>query len=144
MQSVISNRVKGYPQKALAEMHRARCIVPVKVAAILQQQPQLVSPAVQAFYYRDVQDMQAAAKLRHFPSEVGCCQNSCLHLEDEICKCLLEQLALTTQLSAVSREGACFGCSATARSAFVRKGNLHSVTASRLWNVNIIVHQHSL
>ena len=78
MQSAISNRVKGYPQKALAEMHRARCIVPVKVAAILKQQPQLVSPAVQAFYYRDVQDMKAAARLRHFPSEVGCCQNNCI------------------------------------------------------------------
>ena len=71
MQSAISSRVKGYPKKALAEMHRARCLVPVKVAAILKQQPQLVSSAVQGFYYRDVQDMKAAAKLKTFPSEVG-------------------------------------------------------------------------
>ena len=71
MQSAITSRVKGYPKKALAEMHRARCLVPAKVAAILKQQPQLVSSAVQAFYYRDVQDMKAAAKLKNFPSEVG-------------------------------------------------------------------------
>lgn len=71
MQNAISSRIKGYPQKALSEMHRARCRVPAKVAAVLKQQPQLVSPAVQAFYYRDVQDMKAAARLRHLPFEVG-------------------------------------------------------------------------
>lgn len=71
MQKSISSRVKGYPQKALTEMHRARCIIPAKVAAVLRQQPQLVAPAVQAFYYRDVQDMKAAARLQQLPSEVG-------------------------------------------------------------------------
>lgn len=71
MQDAIKGRVKGYPKKALAEMHKARCLLPAKVARLLKQQPQLVSPAVQTFYYRDVGDMKAAARLRNFPSEVS-------------------------------------------------------------------------
>ena len=77
MQDAIKGRIKVYPQKALAEMHRARCLLPARVARILKQQPQLVSPAVQTFYYRDVGDMKAAARLKNFPSEVSV--TSCMY-----------------------------------------------------------------
>lgn len=70
MQEAIKGRIKGYPNKAVAEMHRARCTIPLTVAHILQQKPQLVSPAVQTFHYRDMQDMKAAAKLAVFPPQV--------------------------------------------------------------------------
>ncbi|KAL0030851.1 hypothetical protein WJX77_009624 [Trebouxia sp. C0004] len=66
MQEAIRLKIKGYPRKAQADMHRARCLLPAKIAHVLQHKPQMVSPAVQTFHYRDVQDMQAAAKLAHF------------------------------------------------------------------------------
>ena len=70
MQEAIQARIKGYPKQAQAELHRARCTLPVKVAHILKQQPQMISPAVQTFHYRDLQDMKAAAKLALFPPQV--------------------------------------------------------------------------
>jgi len=71
MQEAIRAKIKGYPRKAQAEMHRARCLLPAKIAHVLQQKLQLVSPAVRTFHYRDVQDMRAAAKLASFPPEVS-------------------------------------------------------------------------
>lgn len=41
-------------------MHRARATLPARLAALLVAEPQLVAPAVDAFYNRDV----AAMKVR--------------------------------------------------------------------------------
>lgn len=71
MQEAITAKTKGYPQKTRADMHRARCLLPAKIAHVLQQKPQLVSAAVQTFHYRDMQDMRAAAKLANFPPQVS-------------------------------------------------------------------------
>lgn len=71
MQQAISAKIKQYPKKAQTDMHTARCILPAKVAHVLLHKPQLVSPAVQTFHYREMQDMRAAANLAHFPPEVG-------------------------------------------------------------------------
>ena len=71
VQDTIRLKIKGYPGKAQADMHRARCLLPAKIAHVLQHKPQLVSPAVQAFHYRDVQDMRAAAKLARFQPQVS-------------------------------------------------------------------------
>ncbi len=71
VQEAIRLKIKGYPRKAQADMHRARCLLPAKIAHVLQHKPQLVSPAVQTFHYRDVQDMRAAAKLAHFQPQVS-------------------------------------------------------------------------
>jgi len=73
VQEAIRLKIKGYPRKAQADMHRARCLLPAKIAHVLQHKPQLVSPAVQTFHYRDVQDMRAAAKPAHFQPQVGSC-----------------------------------------------------------------------
>ena len=51
-------------------MHRARVIVPAKVAAVLHADPHLAGPSVDAFYNRDVDDMQAAARMRLFAPQV--------------------------------------------------------------------------
>ena len=77
MQEAISAKIKQYPKKAHTDMHTARCILPAKVAHVLLHKPQLVSPAVQTFHYRDVQDMRAAANLAHFPPQVSILFVSC-------------------------------------------------------------------
>ena len=51
-------------------MHRARVILPAKVAAVLHAEPGLAGPAVDAFYNRDVDDMQAGARMRYFAPQV--------------------------------------------------------------------------
>ena len=38
---------------------------------MLAQDPQLVAAAVATFHYRDVDDMKAAARMQHFPPQVG-------------------------------------------------------------------------
>lgn len=38
---------------------------------MLAQDPQLVAVAVATFHYRDVDDMKAAARMQHFPPQVG-------------------------------------------------------------------------
>lgn len=70
MQEAVAARLKGYPQKAHRQMHKSRVIVPAKVAAVLHADPGLAGPAVDAFYNRDVDDMQAAARMRHFAPQV--------------------------------------------------------------------------
>ena len=70
MQAAVAARLKGYPQKARRQMHKARAILPAKVAAVLHADPGLAGPAVDAFYDRDVDDMQAATRMRHFAPQV--------------------------------------------------------------------------
>ncbi|KAK9820566.1 hypothetical protein WJX72_011716 [[Myrmecia] bisecta] len=69
VQRAITDRLAGYPAKAAAEMHTARCVLPARLAHVLSREQQLVAPAVEAFHYRDVDDMKAAARLAHFPAE---------------------------------------------------------------------------
>lgn len=77
IQQAVAARLKGYPQKAHRQMHRARVIVPAKVAAVLHADPHLAGPAVDAFYNRDVDDMQAAARMCHFTPQVMPKPNRC-------------------------------------------------------------------
>ena len=66
----VARKLAGYPRAARMNMHHARCRVPAAVAHILRRDPQLVSPAVEAFYARDAAGMKAAARMVHFPSQV--------------------------------------------------------------------------
>lgn len=70
MQEAIAARLKGYPQRAHRQMHRARVLIPAKAAAVLHEDAQLAGPAVEAFYSRDADDMRAAAHMTHFASQV--------------------------------------------------------------------------
>eukprot|EP00877_Chromochloris_zofingiensis_P008855 jgi/Chrzof1/4222/Cz14g03190.t1 len=65
----IMQRLAGYPGIANQQMHRARVQVPARVAHVLKHEPQLVSAAVEAFYYRDTSDMRLAARMQHFPRQ---------------------------------------------------------------------------
>lgn len=70
MQQAVAARLKGYPHKAHRQMHKTRVVLPAKVAALLREDPSLAGPAVDAFYNRDVDDMQAAACMSHFSPQV--------------------------------------------------------------------------
>ena len=70
MQEAIAARLKGYPQRAHRQMHRARVLIPAKAAAVLHEDAQLTGPAVEAFYNRDADDMRAAAHMMHFAPQV--------------------------------------------------------------------------
>ena len=47
-----------YPDKAESSTHYAHCYIPAALAAVLDHNPNLVSPIVQAFYYRDPVDLK--------------------------------------------------------------------------------------
>ncbi len=70
MQAAILERLGGYPDRAREQMHRARVIVPVRVAAVLAREPGLVAPAVEIFHTRDLEDMRNAARMQNFPPQV--------------------------------------------------------------------------
>ncbi len=70
IQAALEGRLGGYPARAAQQMHTARVAVPAAVAAVLRAEPDLVAPAVERFYNRDVEDMRAAARMRRFPPRV--------------------------------------------------------------------------
>ena len=69
MQAAILSRLADYPEQSKKSMHHAAALIPTSLAAVLQHEPQLVSAAVEAFYFRDSQDVKAARQLRHFDIE---------------------------------------------------------------------------
>ena len=50
-------------------IHYAHCYIPASMAAILDEKPQLIAPAVKAFYYRDPVDLQVMDSLNTFTSD---------------------------------------------------------------------------
>ncbi|XP_077352292.1 protein ecdysoneless homolog [Festucalex cinctus] len=65
----LDRRLDGYPDKIGANQHRAQCFVPAGVAMVLAQRPDLVAPAVSAFYLRDPVDLQACRNFKNFPPD---------------------------------------------------------------------------
>jgi hypothetical protein len=55
-------RMKGYPEKAATQRHRARVVVPRVVAGLLRERPDAVAAAVEAFYVRDPISLQAVKR----------------------------------------------------------------------------------
>ncbi|BDA41334.1 probable protein ecdysoneless homolog [Coccomyxa sp. Obi] len=68
-QAAIQARLRDFQKGRHKHMHGARVIVPARVAALLAAEVQLVAPAVEAFHYRDVDDMRAAQRMQHFPAQ---------------------------------------------------------------------------
>ncbi|KAJ1966747.1 hypothetical protein H4R35_006910, partial [Dimargaris xerosporica] len=52
-----------------ANCHRTRCYVPRAIAHLLFHQPQLIAPAVEAFYLRDPVGLKATRTMRQFPPD---------------------------------------------------------------------------
>ena len=48
----------SFPDLMQESIHYAHCYIPASMAAILEEKPQLIAPAVRAFYYRDPVDLQ--------------------------------------------------------------------------------------
>lgn len=57
----------------------SRCRVPVKVAQIIKNAPQLVSEAAHCFVHRTHEDMKVAAKMEKFQSEDFTVAMICMH-----------------------------------------------------------------
>ena len=49
-----------YPDKITEDFHHAHCYLPEQIVYMLQKDPTLVAPAVQAFYHRDQLDVKVA------------------------------------------------------------------------------------
>eukprot|EP00873_Tetraselmis_striata_P029258 jgi/Tetstr1/449522/TSEL_036610.t1 len=86
VQHMVRSRLAGLPHTAMDGMHRARVRVPARLAALLTAHPQLVGAAAEAFYTRDVEDMKAAARQQHFPTEdtfspLLCTFNRCMYAQ---------------------------------------------------------------
>uniref|UniRef100_A0AAV2JR24 Ecdysoneless n=2 Tax=Knipowitschia caucasica TaxID=637954 RepID=A0AAV2JR24_KNICA len=67
--SAVKERLKGYPERIQTELHHAHCFIPARIALILEKRPDLVAPAVSAFYLRDPVDLQACRSFRMFPPD---------------------------------------------------------------------------
>ncbi|KAM7385408.1 hypothetical protein PAMP_001494 [Pampus punctatissimus] len=67
--SALRKRLEGYPEKIQTGLHRAHCFIPAGISMVLAQRPDLVAPAVSAFYLRDPVDLQACRSFKTFPPD---------------------------------------------------------------------------
>ncbi|KAM8738233.1 protein ecdysoneless homolog isoform 1-T2 [Acanthopagrus schlegelii] len=67
--SAMMKRLAGYPEKIKTNLHHAHCFIPAGIATVLAQRPDLVAPAVSAFYLRDPVDLQACRSFKTFPPD---------------------------------------------------------------------------
>uniref|UniRef100_A0A8C2EIC9 Ecdysoneless homolog (Drosophila) n=1 Tax=Cyprinus carpio TaxID=7962 RepID=A0A8C2EIC9_CYPCA len=64
--AALTKRLDGYPDKIQQNFHRAHCYVPAGIAVVLSKRPDLIAPAVSAFYLRDPVDLQACRTFHTF------------------------------------------------------------------------------
>nr|CAD7260029.1 unnamed protein product [Timema shepardi] len=69
IQEAVFRKIAGYPGKVTEHLHRATAYVPVGVATLLKNRPNLVALAVRAFCNRDPIDMKVFRAMRYFPPE---------------------------------------------------------------------------
>ncbi|XP_004846324.1 protein ecdysoneless homolog isoform X3 [Heterocephalus glaber] len=69
IRAAVNRRIRGYPEKIQASLHRAHCFLPAGIAVVLKQRPRLVAAAVQAFYLRDPIDLRACRVFKTFLPE---------------------------------------------------------------------------
>ncbi|KAI8913171.1 SGT1 protein-domain-containing protein [Entophlyctis helioformis] len=67
IQDAIRAKTSAYPAAIAANKHHARIIVPIRVAHLLVNRPQLVAQAVEAFVTRDPISMRPCQTMRAFP-----------------------------------------------------------------------------
>ncbi|XP_050532620.1 protein ecdysoneless [Daktulosphaira vitifoliae] len=65
--SSISSRIHGYPEKIKENLHKCHAYLPLSVAYLLKYQPSLIAPAVLSFCHRDPLDIRACRMMKHFP-----------------------------------------------------------------------------
>uniref|UniRef100_A0A2R5LFD6 Putative mads box transcription factor n=1 Tax=Ornithodoros turicata TaxID=34597 RepID=A0A2R5LFD6_9ACAR len=86
VQCAIFSRLEGYPERHHALQHNTQCFLPATAAAILQHDPQLIGPAVNAFVSRDPSEAKVLRAMRYFPPETRVMCNVCFT------RCLYAQL----------------------------------------------------
>ncbi|XP_072138776.1 protein ecdysoneless homolog [Mobula birostris] len=69
IRKAINRRIQSYPEKIHNDQHRACCYVPAGIAAVLKRRPDLLAPAIQAFYLRDPFDLRACRSFKVFRPE---------------------------------------------------------------------------
>lgn len=69
VQNAIGKRLKDFPNKIKDNFHRANAFLPVNVAALLAQKPNLIEAAAQAFCDRDSLDLKVCRAMKYFPPE---------------------------------------------------------------------------
>lgn len=69
IRAAVNRRIRGYPERAQASLHRAHCFLPAGIVAVLRQCPRLVAAGVQAFYLRDPVDLRACRVFKTFLPE---------------------------------------------------------------------------
>lgn len=69
VRAAVNRRIRGYPEKIRASLHRAHCFLPAGIVAVLKQRPRLVAAGVQAFYLRDPIDLRACRIFKTFLPE---------------------------------------------------------------------------
>lgn len=84
--SAVKGRLKGYPEKIQTDLHHAHCFIPAGISLILAKRPDLVAPAVSAFYLRDPIDLQACRSFKTFPPD------TCVLTRVTFTRCLYAQL----------------------------------------------------
>ncbi|OZJ04350.1 hypothetical protein BZG36_02361 [Bifiguratus adelaidae] len=67
IQRAAFQRPMKYPAALQDHHHKAFATVPIPVAYLLQQDPSLIAPAIEAFYTRDALTMQASTRMSKFP-----------------------------------------------------------------------------
>ncbi|XP_058054224.1 protein ecdysoneless [Anopheles bellator] len=88
----VRDRIEDFPSKISEHHHRATVYVPVGVAAVLRENPQLVAPAVLAFRNRDPIDLKVCRAMRYFPPEC------CVYASVTFTKCLYAMLSQSRYL----------------------------------------------
>ncbi|KAL4240442.1 hypothetical protein ACF0H5_001234 [Mactra antiquata] len=66
IQTAVNNRIKHFPGMMSEHIHYSHCYIPASIAAILDEKPQLIAPAVRAFYYRDPIDLKCCRTFKYF------------------------------------------------------------------------------
>ncbi|XP_072293165.1 protein ecdysoneless homolog [Eucyclogobius newberryi] len=67
--TAVKKRLEGYPETIQTELHHAYCFIPARIGLVLAKRPDLVAPAVSAFYLRDPVDLQACRSFKTFPPD---------------------------------------------------------------------------
>ncbi|XP_052820717.1 protein ecdysoneless homolog [Mya arenaria] len=66
IQVAINNRINKFPDLLQDHTHYTHCFIPAQMAAILDERPDLLAPAVRAFYYRDPMDLKCCRTFTYF------------------------------------------------------------------------------
>ncbi|KAL6777125.1 hypothetical protein ACKKBF_B20300 [Auxenochlorella protothecoides x Auxenochlorella symbiontica] len=65
--AALEQRLDAFPRFLAVQRHVAHAVLPLAAVRLLQTAPQLLPAAVEAFYYRDLDDAKAAGRPVHFP-----------------------------------------------------------------------------